>query len=63
MNKTSFSLLFLLVFFTSCGNNVSTVDSGWEHKIFHFGNGSEPQGVEPPIVKVVPEHQILMTWW
>ena len=60
MNKTSFSLLFLLVFLTSCGNNVSPVDSGLENQIFHFGNGSEPQGLDPHIVTGVPEHHILI---
>jgi|TARA_B100000900_G_scaffold415781_1_gene447165 oligopeptide transport system substrate-binding protein len=60
MNKTSFSLLFLLFFITSCGNNVSPVDSGLENQIFHFGNGSEPQGLDPHIVTGVPEHHILI---
>ena len=39
----------------------STVDSAIEDKIFHFGNGSEPQGIDPHIVTGVPEHHILIS--
>ena len=39
----------------------STVDSAIEDRIFHFGNGSEPQGIDPHIVTGVPEHHILIS--
>ena len=39
----------------------SPVDSGLEKGIFHFGNGSEPQGIDPHIVTGVPEHHILIS--
>jgi len=50
----------LLLFF-GCSENISPVDSGLINKIFHFGNGSEPQGIDPHIVTGVPEHHILIS--
>ena len=49
--------LFLLII--SCGQSVSPVDSGLENQIFHFGNGTEPQGLDPHIVTGVPENHLL----
>ena len=49
-------LLFLIV---SCGQSVTPVDSGLENQIFHFGNGTEPQGLDPHIVTGVPENHLL----
>ena len=60
MNKYHLSTLLLLTFLTSCGENISPVDSGLEQQIFHFGNGAEPQGLDPHIVTGVPEHHILI---
>ena len=60
MNKYHLSTLLLLTFVTSCGENISPVDSGLEKQIFHFGNGAEPQGLDPHIVTGVPEHHILI---
>lgn len=31
-----------------------------ESKIFHYGNGTEPQGLDPHIVTGVPEHHLLL---
>ena len=50
------TLLFLIV---SCGQSVSPVDSGLENQVFHFGNGTEPQGLDPHIVTGVPENHLL----
>ena len=49
-----------LFFIYSCSENISPVDSGLEDKIFHFGNGTEPQGIDPHIVTGVPEHHLLI---
>ena len=55
------TLTFLtLLFVISCSENISPVDSGLENKVFHFGNGSEPQGIDPHIVTGVPEHHLLI---
>ena len=53
-------LLFLLTLI-GCGESISPVDSGLEQKILHFGNGSEPQGLDPHIVTGVPEHHLLIS--
>ena len=49
-------LFFLIV---SCGQSVNPVDSGLENQVFHFGNGTEPQGLDPHIVTGVPENHLL----
>ena len=53
-------LILSLFFVTSCSENITPVDSGLEDKIFHFGNGTEPQGIDPHIVTGVPEHHLLI---
>ena len=53
-----FLFLFALV---SCGESISPVDSGVDAQILHFGNGSEPQGLDPHIVTGVPEHHLLIS--
>tara|TARA_B100000530_G_scaffold148183_1_gene92932 strand:- start:135 stop:1751 length:1617 start_codon:yes stop_codon:yes gene_type:complete len=52
-------LIFILI--TSCSENINPVDSGLENQIYHHGNGSEPQGIDPHIVTGVPEHHILIS--
>ena len=53
--------LFVITFLIGCSSNISPVDDGLENQIFHFGNGSEPQGIDPHIVTGVPEHHILIS--
>lgn len=43
----------------SCGSGESNVLSGNRDGILHFGNGSEPQGLDPHVVTGVPEHFII----
>lgn len=55
---------FLLVCFAatllaSCSGGESNVLSGNRDGIMHFGNGSEPQGLDPHVVTGVPEHFII----
>ena len=53
---------FLFIFaLVSCGESISPVDSGLDAQILHFGNGSEPQGLDPHIVTGVPEHHLLIS--
>ena len=57
-----YSLFFLVSFFLiGCSSSLTPVDEGLEKQIFHFGNGSEPQGIDPHIVIGVPEHHILIS--
>ncbi|MEM1155413.1 MAG: ABC transporter substrate-binding protein, partial [Pseudomonadota bacterium] len=58
--------LLWLVFFMSgicvlagCTGGESNVASGNRDGILHFGNGSEPQGLDPHVVTGVPENKIL----
>ncbi|MEM9254050.1 MAG: peptide ABC transporter substrate-binding protein [Pseudomonadota bacterium] len=51
------TLLLLLV--ASCGGGESNVVSGNRESILHYGNGAEPQGLDPHIVSGVPENHIV----
>lgn len=48
--------LFLL---SGCGGGESNVDAGNREQILHFGNGTEPQELDPHIVTGVPESNII----
>jgi oligopeptide transport system substrate-binding protein len=54
-------LFIFLIFLLGCSSNTTPVDYGLDKQIFHFGNGSEPQGIDPHIVTGVPEHHILIS--
>jgi oligopeptide transport system substrate-binding protein len=56
-----FSVFIVLFFFIGCSSSITPVDDGLEKQIFHYGNGSEPQGLDPHIVTGVPEHHILIS--
>ena len=55
------SYFFLLNFIFACSPSISPVDDGLEKQILHFGNGTEPQGLDPHIVTGVPEHHLLIS--
>ena len=59
--KTKHFFILLAFILAGCGKSVSPVDSSIETGVFHFGNGSEPQGIDPHIVTGVPEHHILIS--
>ena len=63
MMKMSFlpSIIAMLLLLSACGGgeNLSQVDAGNQSGILHFGNGTEPQGLDPHIVTGVPEHHII----
>ena len=61
MTKKIYILSITLIFLIGCSENISPVDSGLEQQIYHHGNGSEPQGLDPHIVTGVPEHHILIS--
>ena len=60
MNKKFIYILVLFLLF-GCSENISPVDSGLANQIYHHGNGSEPQGIDPHVVTGVPEHHILIS--
>ena len=52
-------LCLLLLTLTACGGGESNVVSGNRDGILHYGNGSEPQGLDPHVVTGVPENHII----
>jgi oligopeptide transport system substrate-binding protein len=44
---------------TACGSRESNVESGNRDGILHYGNGAEPQGLDPHVVTGVPESHIV----
>ncbi len=44
---------------TACGSGESNVESGNANGILHYGNGAEPQGLDPHVVTGVPENHIV----
>jgi oligopeptide transport system substrate-binding protein len=44
---------------TACGSRESNVESGNRDGILHYGNGAEPQGLDPHVVTGVPENHIV----
>ena len=62
MRPMSFRLLlgfFAITLLVACTGGESNVVSGNRDGIFHYGNGSEPQGLDPHVVTGVPENHIL----
>ncbi len=51
--------LLVLVLLTGCTGGESNITIGNREGIFHYGNGSEPQGLDPHVVTGVPENNIL----
>ena len=60
LKKLVFLLSLLSFGLAACGGaQESRVDQGNRDGVLHFGNGSEPQGLDPHIVTGVPEHHII----
>jgi len=55
------SLLFtsLILLITACGRGESNVVQGNRDGVLHYGNGAEPQGLDPHVVTGVPENHII----
>ena len=49
----------LVVLLTACGSSESNVESGNRDGYLHYGNGAEPQGLDPQVVTGVPENHIV----
>ena len=54
-------ILLLSLLLTACGggSSLSRVDQGTIDGVLHFGNGTEPQSIDPHIATGVPEHHII----
>ena len=49
----------LILTLSSCGDYQSNVESGNREGTLHWGNGTEPQSLDPHIATGVPEHHII----
>jgi oligopeptide transport system substrate-binding protein len=54
-------VLFLSLLLSACGggSSLSRVDQGTIDGVLHFGNGTEPQSIDPHIATGVPEHHVI----
>jgi len=52
-------VFFALLNLAACGGGESRVTQGDREGVLHFGNGSEPQGLDPHVVTGIPEHHIV----
>lgn len=60
MLRLSFGLSIIVSVLAACGGGESNVSSGNRDGILHWGNGAEPQELDPHIVTGVPEHHIIV---
>lgn len=56
---TPFLLVLLCSILTACGTGESNVVQGNRDGILHYGNGAEPQGLDPHVVTGVPENHLI----
>ena len=49
----------LIILLTACSGGESNVESGNRDGFLHYGNGAEPQGLDPHVVTGVPENHII----
>lgn len=55
----NFATTVLVLLLAACGGGESNVVIGNRDGILHFGNGSEPQGLDPHVVTGVPENKLI----
>ena len=59
-NLLVFITILSLMFIASCGGeNKTNVSEGTKNQILHFGNMTEPQGLDPHVVTGIPEFHII----
>jgi oligopeptide transport system substrate-binding protein len=49
----------MLISLTGCGGGESNVSAGNKSGTLYWGNGTEPQSLDPQIATGVPEHHII----
>ena len=61
MPRTLLTAVFsaLLLALAACGGGETNVARGNREGILHYGNGSEPQGLDPHVVTGVPENHLI----
>ena len=53
-------IFFLCIAVLSCSQQEPLLDTALDNQILHWGNGSEPQSLDPHIATGVPEHHLLL---
>ena len=53
-------IFFLCITVLSCSQQEPLLDTALDNQILHWGNGSEPQSLDPHIATGVPEHHVLI---
>ena len=53
------AICLLTIFTLGCGGGESRVSQGDREGVLHYGNGAEPQGLDPHVVTGIPEHHIV----
>ncbi|GIR69297.1 MAG: hypothetical protein CM15mP74_05480 [Halieaceae bacterium] len=56
---TPLILASLTTLISACGTGESNVVTGNRDGVLHYGNGTEPQGLDPHVVTGVPENHII----
>jgi oligopeptide transport system substrate-binding protein len=51
--------ILLALILAACGGGETNVEAGNRNQILHFGNGAEPQELDPHIVTGIPEHNVI----
>ncbi len=59
--RYNFFILIVTLLLAACGggSSLSRVDQGTIDGVLHFGNGTEPQTIDPHIATGVPEHHVI----
>ena len=52
-------ICLIIAILSACGAGESNVASGNRDGVLHYGNGAEPQGLDPHVVTGVPENHII----
>lgn len=52
--------VLIVSFFSACGGGENNVTIGNREGILHWGNGDEPQELDPHIITGVPEHHLMI---
>ena len=59
MHYLALPLVLLTLLISGCGPAEKNITSGTRQQVLHFGNGTEPQGLDPHLVTGVTEHNII----
>jgi len=59
--STLLACIVMIMTLLACGTSENNVTTGNRDQILHWGNGDEPQALDPHVVTGVPEHHIIIS--